>query len=108
MFFTPVIFFIFRDYASEKEKATDDFAIKLTEKPMAFAQALIKVWKMSPGGIAEDILPFPAFVSRAGILDQRVERLVQGDFCVLSNRLLSPLAFSGMVMISIVVLYYLC
>lgn len=108
MFFTPLIFFIFRDYASEKEKATDDFAIKLTEKPMAFAQALIKVWKMSPGGVEENILPFPAFVSHAGILDQRVERLVQGDFCTLSNRLFSPLAFSGLVVISIMVLYYLC
>lgn len=108
MFFTPLIFFIFRDYASEKEKATDDFAIKLTEKPMAFAQALIKVWKMSPSRVVEDITPFPAFVSHAGILDQRVERLVQGDFCELSNRLFSPLAFSGLVMISIVVLYYLC
>lgn len=108
MFFTPIIFFIFRDYASEKEKATDDFAIQLTEKPMAFAHALIKVWKMSPGSTIEDVVPFPAFVSHAGILDQRVERLVQGEFCVLGNRLFSPLAFSGLVMISIVVLYYLC
>lgn len=108
MFFTPLIFFIFRDYASEKEKATDDFAIKLTEKPMAFAQALIKVWKRSPGSTIEQFVPFPAFVSHAGILDQRVERLVQGDFGILGNRLFSPLAFSGLVMISIILLYYLC
>lgn len=108
MFFTPLIFFIFRDYASEKEKATDDFAIQLTGKPMAFAQALIKVWRMSPGSTIEQVVPFPAFVSHAGILDQRVERLVQGDFCALGNRLFSPLAFSVLVMISIVVLYYLC
>lgn len=108
MFFTPLIFYVFRDYSSEKEKATDDYAIQLTGKPMAFAQALIKVWKMSPGSRIENAVPFPAFVSHAGILDQRVERLVQGDFCVLGNRLSSPLAFSILVMISMALLYYLC
>ncbi|MDT3700807.1 MAG: M56 family metallopeptidase [Thermincola sp.] len=108
MFFTPLIFFVFRDYASEKEKATDDYAIQLTGKPMAFAQALIKVWKMSPGNAIEDSFPYPAFISHAGILDQRVERLVEGDFCVLSHRLFSPLAFSGLVIISIAFLFYLC
>ncbi len=108
MFFTPLIFFIYRDYSSEKEKASDDFAIKLTNKPMAFAEALIKVWKMSRGSIMDELVPFPNFVSHAGILDQRVERLVNGDFCLINDRLLGPVAFSVLVIISTVTLYILC
>lgn len=108
MFFTPLIFFIFRDYTSEKEKASDDYAIMLTNKPMAFAQALIKVWRMSRGNLIEEVVSFPGFVSHAGILDQRVERLVNGEFCLLNNRLFAPVSFSLLIAVSLMILYYAC
>ncbi len=113
MFFTPVVFWIFRDLAFEKEKASDDFAIKLTAKPMAFAQALIKVWRLSPHTLFDTVLldnfmPHPGFVSHKGIVEGRVKRILNDEHRVLNNSLFAYAAVLMIAALSISILYWVC
>jgi len=108
MFFSPLVFFIFRDFSFEKEKASDDFAIKLTEKPLAFAQALIKVWRLSPRTVLDSLLPYPNFVSHSGILENRVKRIVNNEHGVLKNTLFAYIGLVAAILFSIAVLYFVC
>ena len=83
MFFAPVIFWAFRDLIQEKEQAADEITLKLTRKPMAFAQALIKVWRLSPKNfmdslVLDNVMPNPHFVSNSGVLENRVQRIIDG------------------------------
>lgn len=113
MFFNPVVFWVFRDLAAEKEKASDDFAVTITGKPMAFAQALIKVWRLSPRTFFDSIMldnfmPHPGFVSREGILEHRVKRILDGEHAALDNSLFAYMAVLAIVVLSIYVLYWVC
>lgn len=113
MFFTPVVFWIFQDLTLEKEKAADDFAVKLTGKPLAFAQALIKVWRLSPRTLFDTILldnfmPYPGFVRREAILECRVKRILNNEYEVLSKSLSVYAAGLLIAVLSIFVLYWAC
>lgn len=83
IFFTPVTFWTFNLLSNEKEKATDDITIKLTEKPLAFAHALIKVWKLSPKSLLSNLaldnfMPNPGFLKNKFSIEERVERVIEG------------------------------
>jgi len=91
MFFAPVIYWVFRELIQEKEKAADDITLRLTRKPMAFAQALIKVWRLSPRTfmdslLLDNVMPNPHFVSNTGVLENRVQRIIDDNGMRLSDR----------------------
>lgn len=80
MFFAPVVYWGFNRLLGEKEKAADDITVRITEKPLAFAQALIKVWRMSPKSLFADFSldnfsPNPGF-AKDGIIGYRVQRVI--------------------------------
>jgi len=113
MFFTPVVIWVFRDLALEREKAADDIAISLTGKPMAFAQALIKAWKLSPRSwfdklSLDNFMPHPNFASRDGVLEYRVKRILNNEHGVLNNPLFAGLAFIIITFVSVYTLYWFC
>jgi Zn-dependent protease with chaperone function len=84
LFFSPVTYWAFKHLINEKEKAADDITISLTEKPYPFAQALIKVWKLSPKSYLSDLvvdnfLPNPGFIKVKGSLEERVARVIEQE-----------------------------
>ncbi|MDA8235262.1 MAG: M56 family metallopeptidase [Clostridia bacterium] len=81
MFFAPVTYWVYNYFADENEKASDDITLQLTDKPLAFAAALIKVWKLSPKSLWSRLMwnnfsPNPGLVKKAGTLQIRVERVM--------------------------------
>jgi len=81
MFFAPVTYWVFNYLTDEKEKASDDITLELTDKPLAFAAALIKVWRLSPKSfwanlVWDNFSPNPGLVKKEGILQSRVERVI--------------------------------
>ncbi len=108
MFFVPLANVVFRNYATEKEKASDDFAVRLTGKPMAFAQALIKVWKMSRHSIIDELLPYPSLADNGGGLENRVERLLNGEHRVIGSIGFTAAAAMAVTGLSIFVLQWVC
>lgn len=113
MFFTPLSFWIFKDLAAEKEKASDDFAIQLTNKPYAFAQAMIKVWRLSPRTLFNNIvfdnfMPHPNLVSSSGVLESRVHRILNKEHDAANRPVLSLIAVSLLVLSSLALVYWLC
>lgn len=84
MFFAPVTYWVYNYLVDENEKASDDITLQLTDKPLAFAAALIKVWKISPKSICSRLMwngfsPNPGLVKKAGSLQTRVERVMNQD-----------------------------
>lgn len=113
MFFTPLVFWIFRDLAAEKEKASDDYAVNLTGKPMAFAQALIKVWRLSPRTLFENLMldnymPHPNFVGHSGVLEHRVSRILEDEHRVQNESWFAYTAVLIITGISVPVLFLFC
>lgn len=81
IFFSPLAYWGLSKIFFEREKAADDLAVRLTEKPYAFAQALIKVWRLSPKGslsnwALDNFSPNPGFLKAKGTVVQRVERVM--------------------------------
>ncbi len=108
MFFSPLAVFIYRDFSCEKEKASDDFAIAVTNKPVVLAQAIIKVWRMSKYSLADNFAAYPTFTGQAGILEQRVVRLL-GETCIERTRVWLGLAILAVFsIISMLLLYLIC
>lgn len=113
MFFSPIVYWVFRDMSCEKEMVTDDFAVNLTNKPMAFAQALIKVWRLSPRTLFDSILldnfmPHPNFVNYSGILELRVKRILNNEHRQSHNFVLGLLIGSVIFLFSIWLIYWIC
>ena len=113
MFFSPFVYWIFRDLAAEREKAADDIAIALTEKPFAFAQALIKAWRLSPRSfmntiMLDNFMPHPNLASNAGILEFRVQRILDGDHRQSSGSYLSYVAGLAICVFTVLVLSLFC
>ncbi|GAB4259587.1 M56 family metallopeptidase [Thermincola ferriacetica] len=113
MFFTPVMYWLFRDLSQEKEHATDDITIALSGKPLALAGALIKVWRMSPKNIwasiaLDNFMPYPNFAAGEGALEGRITRIIDRDAyreTGLSKILLPLIAVAGS---SLLLLYLVC
>ncbi|MBU7005720.1 M56 family metallopeptidase [Phosphitispora fastidiosa] len=108
MFFVPLANMVFRNYSAEKEKASDDFAVRLTGKPMAFAQALIKVWKMSRHSIVDELLPYPSLAGNGGVLEKRVERLLEGEHKIIGSIWFTAAAAMVITGLSVFVLQWVC
>ncbi len=108
MFFVPLANMVFHNYSAEKEKASDDFAIRLTGKPMAFAQALIKVWKMSRHSIIDELLPYPSLAANGEVLEKRVERLLDGEHTVIGSFGFTAAAVMVITGLSVFVLQWVC
>ena len=113
MFFSPLVYWIFKDLAAEQEKAADDIAIALTNKPLAFAQALIKVWRLSPSSFTDTIMldnfmPHPNFAGSAGIIECRVKRILDGDHRQRSKSYLGYAAVVAISLLTVVTLTWFC
>lgn len=113
MFFSPFVYWIYRALAAEREKAADDIAVTLTKKPLAFAQALIKAWRLSPRSFIDNLMldnfmPHPNLASHAGILELRVKRILDGNHRLQSN---SPWGYGAVLVIcsvTVVILSWFC
>lgn len=113
MFFAPVVYWIFRDLSCEKEMASDDYAINLTGKPMAFAEALIKVWRLSPRTLfanlmLDNFMPHPNFITYSGILEMRVKRILNNEHLNSYNSWVGILAVGMISAVSIFIIYWIC
>lgn len=113
MFFTPLVFWIFRDLTAEKEKASDDFAVRLTGRPLAFAEALIKVWRLSPrkffdNFVLDNFTPYPSFVSHSGILEYRVKRILNENNGTVNHCWQGYTAALAVVFLSVAMLHWFC
>lgn len=113
MFFSPLVYLIFRDLAAEREKAADDIAITLTDKPLAFAQALIKAWRLSPRSFLDNIMldnfmPHPNLASNAGVLESRVKRILAGDHQTRRHSYFGYAIVLGISALTMVVLSWFC
>ncbi|WP_418790628.1 M56 family metallopeptidase [Phosphitispora sp. TUW77] len=108
MFFVPLVRIIYRNYSAEKEKASDDFAVRLTGKPMALAQALIKVWKMSSHNIIDELLPYIRLTDNGRVLENRVERLINGEYKVNGSLKFTAAAAMVITILSIYALKWVC
>ncbi len=113
MFFAPVIFWVFRELMQEKEKAADDITLRLTRKPMAFAQALIKVWRLSPRTfmdslLLDNVMPNPHFVNNAGVLEHRVQRIINDSGLGFAGRKKVLLICGAIIAATLGLLYLVC
>lgn len=113
MFFTPFIYWVFRKFSAEREMAADDIVIKLTGKPLAFAGALIKVWRMSPRGFLDTVLldnfsPHPSIVGQAGILEYRVKRIIDNRPIVSAGLLPEYVSVLVTMGLAVSFLYWVC
>jgi Zn-dependent protease with chaperone function len=75
-FYLPTSWAAYRELQADKELACDDLAVSVTQRPLALASALAKVWQQSfagsPLGVAQPL-------AEAGMwIEQRIERLVEG------------------------------
>jgi len=113
LFFTPVIFWIFKDFITEKEKAADDVVIRLTGRPMAFAQALIKVWRLSPkkffdNVVLDNFMPHPNLVGQSGVIEFRVKRMLYEEPANLKDYLPGYIAAVIIFGLTMFFLFYVC
>ncbi len=113
LFFTPVIFWVFKDYITEKEKAADDMVVRLTGRPMAFAQALIKVWRLTPrrfldNVIFDNFMPHPNLLGQTGVVEFRVRRMLDQDPGSLKDYLPGYIAAILIFMLTMFALFYVC
>lgn len=83
MFFTPVAHWAYTALMREKEKAADDLAVKVTEKPVTYGSTLIKVWRQTccgqprrrPWQLVAD--PCFHFLWESGSISSRVARILE-------------------------------
>jgi hypothetical protein len=73
-FYLPTSWAAYRQMQREKELACDDLAVSLTERPLALASALAKVWRETAGqtglGMAQPL------TGAGGGVEGRIERLL--------------------------------
>lgn len=75
-FYVPTSRTAYRHLQTEKETACDDLAVSVTQRPLALASALAKVWQEAVRGPAPGVAP--AFAGEEGWIEQRIERLIEG------------------------------
>lgn len=113
IFFVPVSYWIFNQYTEQKEMAADDLTIELTHKPLAFAQALIKVWKISPRSIwykvrMDNLSPNPGLVKKGGLLEVRIQRILDGPVAVIGRQPSVAIVVPVVLVVIILGLFYIC
>jgi len=75
-FYLPTSRTAYRQLQTERETACDDLAVSVTQRPLALASALAKVWQKAVSGPTRGIAP--AFAGEEGWIEQRIERLIEG------------------------------
>jgi len=75
-FYLPTSRLAYRRLQADKELASDDLAVGVTERPLALASALAKVWQQALGGPA--LGAAQAFADEGSWIEQRIARLVDG------------------------------
>ncbi|MBI3969309.1 MAG: M56 family metallopeptidase [Chloroflexi bacterium] len=73
-FYLPTSWTVYRQLQQEKELASDDLAVSLTNRPLALASALAKVWQQALGG--QSLGTAPALLGADGSIERRIERLL--------------------------------
>lgn len=75
-FYLPTSRAAYRQLQADKELASDDLAVSVTQRPLALASALAKVWQQS---LARPPVSVAQTFAEAGMwIEQRIERLVDG------------------------------
>ncbi|MFQ5874256.1 MAG: M56 family metallopeptidase, partial [Dehalococcoidia bacterium] len=72
-FFLPTSWVIPHLLRQEWEKASDDRAVRTTQDPFPFAEAIAKIWQQPPQQAAAR----SSFVGRRRLLEQRIRRLIE-------------------------------
>ena len=75
-FYLPTSRAAYRTLQADKELASDDLAVGATQRPLALASALAKVWEQALGGAA--LGAAPAFVEEGRCIERRIQRLLEG------------------------------
>ena len=79
-FYLPTSWIAYRQLQQEKELACDDFTVSVTQRPLALASALAKVWLQAVG---EPVPMIPggaqALLSRKASIDGRIQRLLSSS-----------------------------
>jgi len=75
-FYLPTSRLAYRQLQVDKELASDELAVGVTERPLALASALAKVWQQALGDPA--LSAAPAFADDGAWIEQRIARLVDG------------------------------
>ncbi len=75
-FYLPTSRAAYRQLQTDKELASDDLAVSVTQRPLALASALAKVWQQALGGAA--LGAAQAFVEEGRCVERRIERLLEG------------------------------
>lgn len=104
--FNPVALVAFRRMIHEREKLCDDLGCRLTEKPLALASSLAKVFRMASTGAASGVVsPFHQLEihSQRVRIEDRVHRLMHGHN---SGGPLFPLARLGLTACALLTLLF--
>ncbi|MHB8732077.1 MAG: M56 family metallopeptidase [bacterium] len=75
-FYLPTSRLAYRQLQADKELASDELAVGVTERPLALASALAKVWQQALGDPA--LGAAQAFANEGSWIEQRIARLVDG------------------------------
>ena len=75
-FYLPTSRLAYQQLQADKELASDELAVGVTERPLALASALAKVWQQALGDPALDAAP--AFADEGSWIEKRIARLVDG------------------------------
>ena len=75
-FYLPTSWAAYRQLQREKEVACDDLAIAATNRPLALASALAKVWEQAVG--RRTVAIAQSLVGAGGAIEGRIERLLAG------------------------------
>ena len=75
-FYLPTSRMCYRQLQTDKEIACDELAASVTQRPLALASALAKVWHEAVGGPAFGMVQ--ALVGTREWIEERIERLVRG------------------------------
>ncbi len=110
LFFLPSSYLAWRDYLREREKACDDYTIKITERPLALASALTKVGKcQSENGLLERMVNpvVPSLNRSPSVVQERIKRLLashSGSIRSVKLRNLFFSIFTGLLILGMVII----
>ncbi len=84
MFFSPFGRMAFRHFMRKQEEAVDDRVVAMTQKPLLYAETLLKIWKDGrqtavAGPVPREFLVFPGFASHVGTLENRIQRVLNSE-----------------------------
>ncbi len=79
MFYNPVVLIVFRRILYENEKLCDDIAISITNKPLALASSLLRVFRMTRKGKPHITIGRGGLLSIIAKLEEHSQRVMVED-----------------------------